>query len=144
MRLTFVPYHYGPYAQQIEHVLYALNGVYLKGFEQKEAKAFEPLLLNYEKLEEVKSYIDKELNPEQKNRLQKLVNLIDGFQSELSLEILASVDFILSKKPDLTQDEVLAEIQTWSKRKSQLIKKEYVDIAYSHLKTYSNSFGFSA
>jgi|SRR6185503_10217368 hypothetical protein len=122
MRLTFVAYHYGPYVQQIEHVLYALNGTYLKGFEQRDAKAFEPLLLNYEKLSEVKSYIDKELNPEQKTRLKRLINLIDGFQSELSLEILASVDFILAQHQGYTQKEVLNEIQRWSERKSKLIK----------------------
>jgi O-acetyl-ADP-ribose deacetylase (regulator of RNase III) len=140
MRLTFVPYYYGPYAQQIEHVLYALNGTYLKGFEQRDAKAFEPLLLNYDKLTEVKTYVDKELNAEQKTRLQSLVNLIDGFQSELSLEILATVDFILAQHPGYREKEVLAEIQRWSERKSNLIKEEYVEIAYSHLKSYSNSF----
>jgi len=140
MRLTFVAYYYGPYAQQIEHVLYALNGTYLKGFEQRDAKAFEPLLLNYERLTEVKTYIDRELNPEQKTRLQRLVNLIDGFQSELSLEILASVDFILAQHPGYCEKEVLSEIQKWSERKSKLIKEEYVGIAYSHLKSYSNSF----
>lgn len=99
MRLNFVPHHYGPYAKELEHVLYALNGVYLKGFEQREAKAFEPLLLNYEKWEEVKTYIDTKLDSTQKDRLKRLTELIDGFQSELSLEVLATVDFILSKYP---------------------------------------------
>ncbi len=140
MGLTFVPYHYGPYSHQIAHVLYALNGIYLKGFEQKEAKAFEPLMLNYEKLSEVQSFINEELSAAQKERLQQLITLIDGFQSELSLEILASVDFILSRHPRFTEDEVLKEVQSWNERKSRLIKKEYVDIAYSHLKSYSNSF----
>lgn len=140
MRLTFVAYHYGPYAPQVAHVLYALNGIYIKGFEQKEAKAFEPLLLNYKKLDEVKNYIDKELNPEQKDRLRRLVKLIDGFQSELSLEILASVDFILSEHPAFTEEEAHVAIQNWSERKNKLIKKEYVGIAYSHLKSYSDSF----
>lgn len=140
MRLTFVAFHYGPYAQQIEHVLYALNGTYLKGFEQREAKAFEPLLLNYEKLTEVKSYVERELNAEQKTRLHRLVNLIDGFQSELSLEVLASVDYILASHPGYGEKEILNEIQSWSERKSKLIKEEYVGIAYSHLKSYSNSF----
>ena len=140
MRLTFVPYHYGPYAQQVEHVLYALNGVYLKGFEQKEAKAFEPLLLNYEKLDEIKNFIDKELDNTQKHRLQQLINLIDGFQSELSLEVLATVDYILSLHPAYNEEEVYTAIQQWNERKNKLIKKEYVDIAYAHLKAYSNAY----
>lgn len=89
---------------------------------------------------EVKSYVERELNAEQKTRLHRLVNLIDGFQSELSLEVLASVDYILASHPGYGEKEILNEIQSWSERKSKLIKEEYVGIAYSHLKSYSNSF----
>ncbi|MBI3720353.1 MAG: macro domain-containing protein [Sphingobacteriales bacterium] len=140
MRLNFVAHHYGPYAQQIEHVLYALNGVYLKGFEQKQAKAFEPLLLNYEKFAEVKQYVNNQLAPEQKLRLEKLMQLIDGFQSELSLEILASVDFILSQNPAYSVEQVYTDIKNWSERKSKLITQEYVAIAYNRLMNYRNEF----
>jgi O-acetyl-ADP-ribose deacetylase (regulator of RNase III) len=140
MRLNFVPHHYGPYAKEIEHVLYALNGVYLKGFEQREAKAFEPLLLNYDKWEEVKTYTDTKLDSTQKDRLKRLIQLIDGFQSELSLEVLATVDFILATDPSLGIDKVITAIQNWNERKSRLITDEYVSIAYLHLKQYRNSF----
>ena len=144
MKLTFVPYHYGPYAQQIEHVLYALNGVYLKGFEQKEAKAFEPLQLNYDKLPEVRQYIEQHLESLQKQRLESMMQLIDGFQSELSLEVLASVDYTIAQHPDFSPSQVHDFICNWNERKSKMIKKEYVDIAYSHLKKYGESFLLSA
>lgn len=140
MRLNFIPHHYGPYAKELEHVLYALNGVYLKGFEQREAKAFEPLLLNYEKWGEVKAYTDTKLDNTQKDRLKRLIQLIDGFQSELSLEVLATVDFILAKDPSLGIDKVITAIQNWNERKSKLITDEYVNIAYKHLEQYRNSF----
>ncbi len=144
MRLNFVRHHYGPYSNQVEHVLYALNGVYLRGLEQKEAKAFEPLMLNYEKLPEVKQYIAEHLDSLQKQRLESLMSLIDGFQSELSLEVLASVDFILEEHSGYTNEQVYEAIQQWSERKSKMIKKEYVAIAYNHLKKYSQSFTFQA
>lgn len=140
LRLSFIPYHYGPYAHQVEHVLYALNGVYLKGLEQKQAKAFEPLMLNYEKLDEVKTYIDTQLDPIQKKRLFQLMQLIDGFQSELSLEILASVAYLLDNNPSGTLDEIYSGIQGWNERKSKLLKKEYVEIAYNHVRQYASSF----
>lgn len=140
LRLKFERHHYGPYSQQVEHVLYALNGVYLKGLEQRQAKAFEPLLLNYEKFEEVSSYINKNLSAEEKQRIAQLTELLDGFQSELSLEILASVDYILGEYPSYSEGQVFTAIQQWSERKSKLIKEEYVAIAYNHLKNYSDSF----
>lgn len=139
LRLDFKPHHYGPYAIGVEKVLYALNGVYLKGLEQGEAKAFEPLQLNYQKWEEVKSYVEKELKPEDYQRLNNLLNLINGFTSELSLEILATTDYILQQKPDSTLDEVIVAINQWNKRKSELFKKEYVAIAYQHLYDYRSS-----
>ena len=47
LNLNFKPFHYGPYAVGVEKVLYHLNGVYLKGLEQGQAKPFESLQLNY-------------------------------------------------------------------------------------------------
>ena len=140
LRLNFVAHYYGPYAPEVEHVLYALNGQYLKGFEQKQAKAFEPLLLNYEKWEEVKGYVDTKLESSQKDRLKKLIQLLDGFQSELSLEVLATVDFILATDPTLVINEVVTAVQGWNDRKNKLITPDYVNIAFNHLEQYRNSF----
>ena len=110
LNLDFKPHHYGPYAIGVEKVLYAMNGVYLKGLEQGEARAFEPLQLNYEKWNEVKNYVEKELKPEDGQRLSDLLKLINGFTSELSLEILATTDFILQQKPNSSLEEVLLSI----------------------------------
>ncbi len=136
LQLTFTAQHYGPYSIGVEKVLYALNGVFLKGMEQGQAKAFEPLMLNYEKWHEVNDYINNELSPEAKAINQKLLTLIDGFSSDLSLEILATTDFIVQNHPEFGIDEIMDRIQTWSKRKSELIKREYVEIALGHLKVY--------
>jgi O-acetyl-ADP-ribose deacetylase (regulator of RNase III) len=92
-KLKFEAHHYGPYSVGVEHLLHNINGKYLKGLEQMNAKAFEPLELQYDKVKEVSDYVKKELTTEQRNRLSNLVKLIDGFQSALSLEVLATVDF---------------------------------------------------
>lgn len=136
LRLQFKPHHFGPYAIGVEKVLYALNGVYLKGLEQQEAKAFEPLMLNYEKWREVNDYVNKELKAEDVQRLNNLLKLINGFSSELSLEVLATTDFILQEHPQYNLEETMLAIKQWNERKSNLFKKEYVQIAYNHLMQY--------
>ncbi len=136
LKLDFKAHHYGPYAIGVKKVLYALNGVYLKGLEQGESKAFEPLQLNYQKWNEVKTYVEKELKPEDGHRLNNLLKLINGFTSELSLEILATTDYILHQKPGSSLEEVLVAIGQWNRRKSELFKSEYVGIAYKHLNHY--------
>lgn len=136
-KLNFEANHYGPYSVQVEHVLHALNGKYLKGLEQMNAKPFEPLELQYSTFDEIKAYIDKELTSEHKQRLKNLTNLISGFQSALSLEILASVDFVRKENPGLKREEVIHAVQSWSDRKRKLFQEKYIATAISHLNDYS-------
>ncbi|MEQ8421822.1 MAG: macro domain-containing protein [Arenibacter algicola] len=136
LKLKFEPYTYGPYAQAVEKVLYALNGKYLKGLEQMNAKPFEPLQLNYNRYKEVEDYIDDNLSEKQKDRLLGLFNAIEGFESTLSLEILSSVHYITANNPKIQKEEIVAKIKGWNKRKSELITEQYVSIAFDHLHDY--------
>lgn len=142
LRLNFQANHYGPYAIGVEKVLYAMNGIFLKGLEQQETRPFDPLNLNYQKWQEVKDFIDKELQEEDVQRLVNLKKLINGFTSELSLEILSTTAYILEENPSLSFDEVLTKISKWSERKAKLFKPEYVKSAYDHLKRYESEFSF--
>lgn len=136
-KLKFEASHYGPYSVQVEHMLYEINGRYLKGLEQMNAKAFEPLELQYDRMKEVSEFVKNELSHEQKTRMKNLIKLIDGFQSAFSLEILSTVDFIRSKKPMITEEEVVKTVHGWSERKQSMFPKEHVAIAMKKLNEYS-------
>jgi O-acetyl-ADP-ribose deacetylase (regulator of RNase III)/uncharacterized protein YwgA len=136
LNLDFKPYHYGPYAIGVEKVLYHLNGVYLKGMEQGQVKPFEPLKLNYEKWQEVNEYVNKQLTFEEAQRVKELIHFLSGYTSELSLEILATVDYILVQNPKYSLDEVMTAISSWNMRKKELFKREYVKASYDYLNQY--------
>lgn len=142
LKLKFEASHYGPYSVQVGHVLHALNGKYLKGLEQMNAKAFETIELNYNTYNEVKYYVDNEIRPEQRQRLDNLLKLIDGFQSALALEILATVDYIKKEKNTTDENLILKSIQEWSIRKKNLFKEKYIRIAINHLNNYSTHLAF--
>ena len=132
-KLKFEAHHYGPYSVQVSHILHTVNGKYLKGLEQMNAKAFEPLELQYDKIQEVSEYVKLQLTAEQRTKLSNLVKLIDGFQSALSLEILATVDFIRKENPGIQYEEIVKTIQDWSSRKKNLFQESYIEIANNHL-----------
>jgi len=136
LRLNFTESHYGPYSVQVGHVLHNLNGKYLKGLEQMNAKAFENIELSYGTFNEVKQYIDKELKPEQKLRLENLTTLIEGFQSALALEILATVDFVKKVKATTSDEEIIKAVQDWSPRKREFFQEKYIRIAINHLNKF--------
>jgi O-acetyl-ADP-ribose deacetylase (regulator of RNase III) len=143
-KLNFTASHYGPYCIGVDHVVHALNGKYLKGLEQMKLTAFEPIELQYDRMKEISEYVRKELKSEQKDILKKLVELINGFQSSLSLEILASVDFVKKDNPGISKAEAIQKIQVWSRRKRNLFKEKYIIIAYDHLEEYANKFEITA
>lgn len=140
LKLDFKPYSYGPYALGVEKVLYYLNGTYLKGLEQGQAKPFEPLKLDYSKWDLVNEYVQT-MSLEDKNRINNLLVFLKNFTSELSLEILSTVDFILSNNPKLSIDEVLEAV--WTPRKKQIFKRESVERAYNHLIKYKTEFSLT-
>jgi O-acetyl-ADP-ribose deacetylase (regulator of RNase III) len=142
LKLKFEQYAYGPYAQAMDKVLYALNGKYLKGLEQMTASPFEPLLLDYSQQKHVVEYAKKELSEQQMNRLKDLFKAIEGFESSLSLEVLSSTHYVLKNNPSIEREEVFGKVK-WNPRKETLITEEYVDIAYDHLKEYGQQLQFS-
>ncbi|WP_443944291.1 hypothetical protein ACJVDH_15385 [Pedobacter sp. AW1-32] len=93
LKLQFKASHYDPYAQGVGYVLFAMNGTYLNDLEQNSAGVFEPLKLNYKKVDEVKKYVHQNLTYTQTTRLKSLIGFIKGFETELSLEVLSSVPF---------------------------------------------------
>jgi len=120
-----------------------MNGKFIKGLEQMQAKAFEPLELQYERLPEISDYVKTELSFSQRTILKQLIKLIDGYQSALSLEILASIDFIKKENPGISKEDTKIAIKKWSERKSRLFQDRYIDIAWDHLNEYSQKLNFS-
>ncbi|MFZ4525723.1 MAG: type II toxin-antitoxin system antitoxin DNA ADP-ribosyl glycohydrolase DarG [Chlorobium sp.] len=133
LKLEFTKGYYGPYSGHVRHVLYALNGHYLKGFEQKSAKPFEPLEVVVERSEEVMEYINTTLNFSEKLHLDKVLNLIKGFESPYGLELLATVDFLINETGNSDPHSLAAGIKQWSARKSDMFPFEHISLAAKHL-----------
>lgn len=124
---------FGPYSQQVGRALHQLNGKYLTGLEQMNLRAFEPLTLQYNTWEEVKQYVTEILSAASRERLQQLVALVSGFQSTLSLEVLATVDYVRKENPGISLEDTIQKVWEWNDRKRALFKERYIRIAYEHL-----------
>lgn len=136
LRLKFVAHHYGPYSVQVENVLYHLNGAFLRGLEQKNAKPFEELQLVHDRKAEVERYVETELNAEQRARLQRLTELVHGFRAAYALELLASIAYIRQQEGHMETDLILARMKEWSPRKKAMADPEMVRVAQEHLEEF--------
>lgn len=141
-RINFSASYYGPYSVQIEHLLHHVNGIYIKGLEQMNIKPFEIIELKYNKAQEISEFIRNKLTKEQNRILKDLIKLIDGFQSALALEILATVDFIRKDNENIRKEGIMEIINKWSNRKRELFKEKFIDIAIEHLDGFKNNLNF--
>lgn len=124
---------FGPYSQQVGKALHKLNGKYLTGLEQMSLRAFDPLSLQYNTWKEVKEYVEHTLPRSSRDRLVQLVTLVSGFQSTLSLEVLATVDYVRKENTGISLEDTIQKVWEWSERKKALFKERYIQIAYDHL-----------
>lgn len=136
LKLDFQKGIYGPYSGKIRHILYTVNGYYLKGYEQKDAKPFEPLEMMVDKAPEIQLYIKNELSNEERDRLRKVADLINGFESPYGLELLATVDFLIQENNTLNKEVIFEKL--WSERKKDMFVKQHIDMAIKQLMVYRN------
>jgi O-acetyl-ADP-ribose deacetylase (regulator of RNase III) len=140
LRLDFAKHIYGPYSGKVRHVLYALNGVYIRGFEQKNIRPFDEFELVGDKRAEIEAHLKDNLSETEKKRLSLVSELIEGYQSPYAVELLASVDFILAAHPKASPEEVRQSIAGWSNRKSKMFQTWQIETAIKHLKTFEGLY----
>ena len=96
--LRFSAKRYGPYSDRLRHLLDGLDGSYLRSVKRiSDAKAADPITFNDRKKARVDLYLRSEAKP-YLEPLETVTRLIDGFESPLGMEALASVDWLLERE----------------------------------------------
>ena len=144
-KIDFQPYYYGPYSGgKVAHVLYRMNGSYIKGMGGMQTRPFDYIWLIDGAEKEASQFIDESDNKKLRAICDKTMHFLRGYYSNYSLELLSTVDYLLETVPSLknwrSEDarEVLDilehEIQSWSRRKEQMFKRNLLADALEYLR----------
>ena len=140
LKLKFKAHIYGPYAQNLSHLLNSLDGSYLH-CEKRIADAKNLDVIWFE--DSAKTLVLSYINTEAKtylNALRYTEALIDGFESPFGMELLATVDWLLVKEnvqPSL--DAIREGLKNWAGgaeaglRKNRLFDDRAIAIALERL-----------
>lgn len=138
-KLEFQPNFYGPYSGKVKHVLYYLNGSYIMGYSSKDKKPFEELGLIPDAELDVIEFLDKPENVTLKNTVERTKSFLTGFYSPFGLELLSTIDFIMSEKNARTPEAITAELANWSDRKKTLFTNpKFIQIAVKNIQLHLN------
>lgn len=98
LKLRFSANNYGPYANNLTHLLNALDGSYLKAEKRIPDNApFDVIAFNDANKEYIENYLH-EYAKEYLPALEKATEIINGFESPYGMELLSTVDWLLTQQ----------------------------------------------
>ena len=133
LKLDFRPAHYGPYADNLNFVLQALEGHYIRGYGDGSRKPQTALRLLESAPREADEYLANE--PEAIEHLGAVRSIIDGFETPYGMELLATVHWVATQGDSPASDlgEAAAMIREWSSRKRAQFPAKHVEVAWNRL-----------
>lgn len=130
LRLNYTKAHYGPYADNLRHVLNVMEGHYIHGYDDGGDDPSKALSLVPGAIEEAREFLKS--YPETLERFEKVTDIVDGFESRYGLELLASVHWVAKYEGSNNREDLVNKIHNWNLNKKNFTPRQ-IDIAYKNL-----------
>lgn len=132
LNLNFTKHNFGPYSAKIRHVLTAMDGHYIKGAGDGTTTSSVNLLPNA--LGQATSFLKQSGDNYLQSNIDKVAELIEGFETPYGMELLATVHWVVAREPKARNlDETIAAVEKWSHRKKKLLQQRHIKIAWARL-----------
>jgi len=131
LRLRYVKGAYGPYAENLRHVLKSINSYFISGYDTGGDQPNKAIELVPGALENARRVLDS--TPDANERLQRVAELVEGFESPHGLELLATVHWIATRDKPRDLNELERRFYEWAPRKKSNFTPRQIRIATSAL-----------
>ncbi|MGH1471640.1 MAG: type II toxin-antitoxin system antitoxin DNA ADP-ribosyl glycohydrolase DarG [Cellvibrionaceae bacterium] len=131
LKLKYQKAQYGPYAQNLRHVLNTIEGHFISGYADGGDAPDKELKLVPGAVDEAAAFLKQ--HPDSLGRFEKVAELVEGFESPFGLELLASVHWVLEHENAQGADDVVQKIHSWNERKQQFTPRQ-ITLAIETLK----------
>ncbi len=132
LRLRYEAGHYGPYATNLNKVLERIEGHFTRGYGDSQKPDVEIDLLEGA-AEEADLFLEGRIASVE--RLEKVGNLIEGFETPYGMELLASVHWVVARNdpPAASVDAAIDQVHAWDARKRRMLRQEHIRVAWARL-----------
>jgi O-acetyl-ADP-ribose deacetylase (regulator of RNase III) len=130
LKLRYTKALFGPFAENLSHVLRAVEGYYVTGYRDGGDSPSKTLELVPGAVLDAEKQLEDDRNS--KRRFDSVAQLVEGFESPFGLELLSSVHWVAFRENANTPDSVVARLYEWSDRKKRF-SPEQIALAYKVL-----------
>lgn len=122
LRLQYTKAPYGPYAENLRHVLRAIEGHLVAGYADGGDAPDKQIELVPGAVKDAEDFLaDK---TETMGRFDRVAKLVEGFESPFGLELLATVHWVATQEAAATGEDVVAKVYAWNDRKRQFSPRQ--------------------
>ncbi|NWF93475.1 MAG: macro domain-containing protein [Syntrophaceae bacterium] len=122
LRLRFTKGPYGPYAENLRHVLNTTEGYFTSGYGTGGDQPDKVIELVPGALEDARLVLSK--RSKTRERVEKVTNLVDGFESPHGLELLATVHWIATREHPVSETDLVERFYAWDERKRRFSRTQ--------------------
>ncbi len=123
LRLSYVKAPYGPYAENLRHVLQKIEGHMVAGYADGGDDPTKPLTVVPGAVEEAGAFLGEHVDT--RARFDRVGDLVEGFETPFGLELLATVHWVASHTvAGGGVEDVVRETHAWNDRKKQFTPRQ--------------------
>ncbi|HBQ12864.1 MAG TPA: Appr-1-p processing protein [Myxococcales bacterium] len=136
LRLDFGAHYYGPYADKLWKVLRHIEGHLTRGLGDGENSPETELEVLPGAVDAATQFL--EAKPDVQERLGRVRQLIEGFETPFGMELLATVLWVMRSEShaDADLDAAIRAVQAWSSRKAQTMQSHQIEVAWRRLREH--------
>jgi O-acetyl-ADP-ribose deacetylase (regulator of RNase III) len=134
LRLNYAAGLYGPYAENLRHVLIKLEGHLLQGYGDGEDAPGKPIELLPGAVEQATKFLSADL--EAKSRMDRVAQLLSGYEDPYGMELLSSVHWVMCRSEEAREsaDAAIEAVHGWNERKRRSLAAPGLRRAWQKLK----------
>lgn len=122
LRLRYAQAPYGPYAENLRHVLREIEGYFVSGYADGGDAPDKELELVPGAAEDAERLLAQ--HAETRARFERVADLVQGFETPFGLELLSTVHWVVTREKAHSEDEVTARVYAWNERKRRFSPRQ--------------------
>lgn len=122
LKLKYTKGIYGPYADNLRHVLKAIEGHLVSGYADGGDMPNKQLRLVPGAYDDAMNFLNNKAVTQE--RFKRVSDLVEGFESPFGLELLATVHWIIDKEKIQHVEDVIEKTYAWNQNKKQFSKRQ--------------------
>jgi uncharacterized protein YwgA len=106
---------YGPYAENLRHVLSLIEGHFIQGYADAEDDPEKQIELILDAVNKAEAFLTR--HPDTREHFNRVVDLVEGFETPFGMELLSTVHWVATQEGAVTVDQAVEKTHVWNPRK---------------------------